>query len=70
MILFPAAEQIEPQFIQELKSGSVKEMENHAFTVQFVGNPKPEITWYRDNLLIQQHRQFQVRLSYMYAIIL
>ncbi|KAF2360265.1 Immunoglobulin I-set [Trinorchestia longiramus] len=55
-------EHVEPQFVQELVNGSVKEMGNYVFTVSFVGNPKPEITWYHDNLLIHQQQAFQMRV--------
>lgn len=58
--LYFAAEHIEPHFTRELTDGTVKEMDNFVFQVQFKGNPKPEISWYHDNLLIHQQQAFQV----------
>jgi len=37
-------------------------MDNFVFQVQFKGNPKPEISWYHDNLLIHQQQAFQMRV--------
>lgn len=64
-----SAEHVEPQFAQELENGRVREMENYVFTVAFAGNPKPEISWYHDNLLLHQHQAFQVRAALSLQII-
>ena len=55
---------VAPEFTRNLTDGVVKEMENFIFTVSFKGNPKPEISWYHNNLLIHQQQAYQVRYHF------
>merc|ERR1711915_680305 len=51
-----------PKFTQEIFDSRVKEMDTITFTAAFAGNPKPEITWYRNSKIIRQHATCQMRV--------
>ena len=53
-------ERCAPVFIQEIINGRVREMDSHTFIVTFNGNPKPEISWYCNDRLLQQTQTYQV----------
>ncbi|KAK8746935.1 hypothetical protein OTU49_016904 [Cherax quadricarinatus] len=64
-----SGEPTKPKFTQEIVNSRVREMETITFTATFIGNPKPEITWYHDNKLIRQHASYQMRVRNDKAIL-
>ena len=50
-----------PEFLQELKPVEVVEGSDTHFEVQVQGNPEPDISWFRNNVLIEPGGRYEVK---------
>jgi hypothetical protein len=49
---------VQPDFIDELKDITCKDGNKVAFSCKVVGDPKPIVTWYKDDCLIRNSSDF------------
>lgn len=51
---------IKPEFVMELKDVKVIEGEDVKFTIEVSGSPEPEISWFKNNILIEADSKHEI----------
>ena len=55
------AASVPPQIVERLATKEVREGENVRFQVRVIGNPQPEVTWYREDTPIVSSADFNIQ---------